>query len=304
MYPAASYAEYISPRYWPMWLMLGIMWLVVKLPFSWQLAMGKFIGWLLYKLARKRRHIAKTNIALCFPGESQPWRDELTKSTFKSYGMALIETANAWWANMSHFSNRYELIGAEHLHKALEQNKGVLVLGVHLVTIDFAGGLLGLNESIDVIYRRHKNPLFNAAMKRNREKHFARAVDRKDVRGILRRLKQNRPIWYAADQDYGRKHSVFAPLFGIPAASITALNRLAKWYGTPVLMVTHYRHADGKRYTVEFSDVLNNFPSDDDVKDATRVNQLVEQAIMRAPEQYLWLHRRFKTRPEGELRPY
>ena len=177
---------------------------------------------------------------------------------------------------------------------------------MHLSTLDFAGAALalGLRSEFDVMYRHNKNPLIETIMKRGREKHFPSAIERDDIRRVIRRLKQGATVWYGADQDYGIKHSVFAPFFGIQAASITAPSRLLKMTGANVLVMSHYRNPDTGRYRVVIAGMPDEYPTGDDVTDCTLYNQVVESCVARAPEQYWWLHRRFKTRPEGVRRPY
>lgn len=141
-------------------------------------------------------------------------------------------------------------------------------------------------------------------MRSRREKNFDCAHERQDIRNIIGSLKGGMAVWYAPDQDYGRRHSVFAPFFGVPAAMITATARFAKISGAPVVPFFQQRLDDGSGYKLRIMPALEGFPSGDDVADATRINKIIEEEILRQPEQYLWVHRRFKTRPEGEERPY
>ncbi len=296
--------EFRSPRYWPTWAGIGLLWLSARMPYPVQLGIGRSIGWLMYLFGRDRRHITAVNLRLCFPELSPEHRSQLVCKTFMSNGIGLIETAQAWFRGPEALRDRVELQGRENLDKALEQGKGAILLGAHFTTLDLGGALLSLYQDIDVMYRRHKNPLFDAVMKRGREKLYGAAFERKEVRGVLRSLKKNRAVWYAPDQDYGAKHSVFAPLFGISAATITGTTRFAQMSGAPVVPFSHFRKEDGSGYILRIHPALENFPTGDEVEDATRVNRWLEQEIRTHPDQYMWLHRRFKTRPPGELRPY
>ena len=187
---------------------------------------------------------------------------------------------------------------------AQAQGKGVLVIGIHFSTLDLGGALHSLFFPADVVYRPHNNPLFERFMTRARSRIFGQAIDRHDLRGAVRRIKAGHTVWYSPDQDFGRDVSVFAPLFGQQAATIRLTAKLARMTGAPVVPMMFHRNPDNATYTIESLPALENFPSDDEVADATKVNQFIEQAIRKHPEQYLWLHRRFKTRPEGDSGVY
>lgn len=298
-----NYADFWHPKYWTTWLGFCIAWLITRLPHRLQLHIGSCIGWIGFHLARSRRHIVEVNLSLCFPAFTAQERDRLVRKVFRSGGISLVETANAWLRDARDFLPLVSLTGLHHLEDALKQGKGVILLGMHFSTLDLCGAVLGTYVEFDVMYRRNKNRLLDLIMKKGREKNFPHAINRNDIRGILNSLKQGHAVWYGADQDYGRKHSVFVPFFGVQAASITATGRFAKITKSPLIVFTHYRNKDGT-YRIELSAPIENFPTGDKVADASLINQLVEQAILKQPDQYWWLHRRFKTRPEGESRPY
>jgi Kdo2-lipid IVA lauroyltransferase/acyltransferase len=293
-----------APRYWPTWVGIGAMRLTAALPLRFQFAIGRLLGAAFYRVARRRRHIASTNLELCFPELDAKQRQRLVRAVFRSTGIGAVETAIAYFRPLEPLKPRVEVEGIEHLNAAKAEGRGVILIGAHFATLDLAGGLLALFTDIDVMYRRSKNPVAEYVMRRGRHQHFEAVIERGDTRAVLRRLQANRTIWYAADQDYGRKHSVFAPFFGQPAAAITATSRLARFNGSPALFLSHFRDEASLTWSLHFSPILEGFPSGDDVADATRINALIEQEIRRHPEQYLWIHRRFKTRPEGEARPY
>lgn len=292
------------PRYWPTWLAISAMRVLAALPLRAQYALGKLLGAASYYVAPARRHIAATNLALCFPELSSTAQRRLLKDVFRSTGIAAVETAMAWFNDPERYRTRVTFEGLEHLREAQARGRGVVLIGAHFSTLDFAGALLSLEADIDIMYRRNKNPVIEQLMRRGRERLFTGVIERRDTRQTLRRLKQNRTIWYAADQDYGRKHSVFAPFFGQNAAAITATSRLARFNRSPALFMSHFRNEQDMTWSIHFSPVIEGFPSGDDIADATRINKIIETEIRRHPEQYLWLHRRFKTRPHGEARPY
>jgi Kdo2-lipid IVA lauroyltransferase/acyltransferase len=292
------------PYYWPMWLGLGLLYLISQLPITWQLPIGRGLGILGYYFLRQRRHIAQVNLQLCFPTFNKQQHIELLKKHFAALGMGIIETGMAWWMKEKKFQQLGVIEGAEHLEKALQQGRGVILLSAHFTTLEIAARLVGKRYKIHTLYREQKNRLFNFFMERARKRSVAAIIPRDDIRTIIKSLKNNIPIYYAADQDYGRKHSVFVPFFGIPAATITATTRLTNINHSPIVPVFHYRDNNSPHYRVVFYPALENFPSADLETDLTRVNQLIENAILVKPEQYLWTHRRFKTQPAGEKRPY
>lgn len=292
--------NFAHPRYWPTWLGIGAMRLGAWLPWRVKLALGKGIGLLAWRLAKRRRHITETNLRLCFPELNDAQQARLVRETFIANGIGLLETATGWCRDPEHLRHRATYQGYHHLAQAQAQGKGVLVVGIHFSTLDLGGALHSLFFPADVVYRPHNNPLFERFMTRARNRIFGQAIDRHDLRGVVRRLKAGHIVWYSPDQDFGRDASVFAPFFGIDAASIRLTAKIAKMTGAPVVPLMFHRNPDNRTYTIECQPALENFPSGDEVADATRINAFIEEAIRKHPEQYLWLHRRFKTRPEGE----
>ena len=296
--------EFLKPGYWPLWFGILLLWLVCFLPLRLRWAVGGGLGRLGMLLARRRRHIVQTNLRLCFPELDAGALDDLVRRNFISNGISIVETAVAWLRDAQNFAGITDVEGAHLLNEARNKGKGVLLLGMHLSTLDFAGSLLTSFCTLDVMYRRNNNNLIEAVMRRGRERNYPAAIEKDDIRQVVRRLRQGKVVWYAPDQDYGRRHSVFAPFFGIPAASITATARIVKMTDAEVVVYSHYRDLETGRYKLVFERLPGEFPTGDDVADCTLVNQMIEQAIRRTPDQYWWLHRRFKTRPEGEEMPY
>mgnify|MGYP001058438402 FL=1 len=293
--PLTPLRQFLGPRYWPTWLGLGVLWLIAHLPYRLQLGLGAVIGALAYRFAKRRRAICEENIALCFPELDVTARQQLIRDTFRANGIGVIEAAIAWSCDPERFRTRVRLEGGEHLRAAMAQGKGVLLIGGHYSTLELGGTLLSLFHPMNVTYRAHKNPLVEAVMTNSRAKHFARVIEREDVRQAMRSLKDGDALWFAPDQDYGAHHSVFVPFFGVEAATITATSRFARMNDSPVLMFSHTRLPDNSGYKLTLGPVLKGFPSGDDEADARRINDELEARIREYPEQYLWLHRRFKT---------
>ncbi|MEQ9395777.1 LpxL/LpxP family Kdo(2)-lipid IV(A) lauroyl/palmitoleoyl acyltransferase [Haliea sp.] len=294
------YSSYLHPRWWSTWLLLGLMWLLAQLPLRAQWWLGKGVGELAWRLIPRRRHIAEVNIRLCFPELSAPEQRALVRRAFHSNGIGILELGLAWFRKPEHFLRHTRVHGLEHVEAALQRGKGILALGGHYSSLDLCGTLVTCFIEADVMQRDHNNGLLNAVMTRARERHYGVALSARDLRGLLRRLRENRTVWYATDQDYGRKGIVFAPFFGIATASITATSRIAEHSGCAVLPFSHFRRSDALGYDIHFGAPLDDFPSGDDLADATLVNATIEREVRRHPDQYLWMHRRFKTRPAPE----
>jgi KDO2-lipid IV(A) lauroyltransferase len=293
-------SAFLSPKYWPTWLGLGLLALITFLPARLRFFCGDNIGRALYFLARERRYIVATNISLCFPELNQSEQEKLVKDCFMENGRGLVETLVGWFRNPKHFQHLLHFHNREVLDAALAKGKGVVLLGAHYTTLDFSANLVSLQIPFAVTYRPHKNALFDAFMLRGRLKNTNGVFDRYDIRGTIRHLKKNNIIWYAPDQDYGEDHAVYAPFFGNPAATITAANRLAKFNNSPIILVRHHRNDQTKRYEVEFYPFPEDYPTDDDIADATYMNQQLEKVIRLYPAQYMWTHKRFKTQAGGK----
>ena len=299
-------AAFFHPRFWLLWLGLGVLWLVVQLPYKVQLCIGRVLGAVMYRIAGDRRRIAARNLELCFPEKTAAERERLLKENFASTGIAFFEMAMSWWWSKPRLGKLAHVEGLEHLEQAQREGKGVILMAFHFTTLEIGAALLGQQHTIDGMYREHNNPLFDFIQRRGRERHNADslAVERDDVRGMLKLLRSGRAIWYAPDQDYGAKQSIFVPLFGIPAATVTATSKFAKLGKAKVVPFTQQRLADGSGYKLVIHAPLSDFPGESDEADCLRINQWVERAIRECPEQYLWAHRRFKTRPPGEPKLY
>lgn len=295
-------AALLRPKYWLTWLGFGLWYLLSLLPYRVQIRLGGWLGRVFYRFVSRRREIARCNIQLCFPQLSAQECDAMVRRVMDSIGIAFFETGMAWFWPVKRFQRWHRVEGVEHLERALQEGVGVVLMAMHFTHIDIGAKLMSLAFSIDGSYRPHNNPVYDFVQRYGRERFSrgGRALPREDVRGIVKALRSGRAIWYAPDQDYGPKHSVFVPFFGIPAATITATSQFARLGKAKVIPFTQTRCQDGSGYLVKVHAPIENYPSGDDEADALRINQVVEQCILEQPDQYLWVHRRFKTRPEGE----
>lgn len=294
-------SSFLHPRYWFTWIGVGILRLIASLPYSAQLFLGRRLGDLMRWALPKRRKTAHRNLELSFPELDESRRRGLLRKCFQSTGISVMETAFSWWGSEARLKKLYRLEGEEHLQSALQQGKGALLLGGHYTTLEISGRFLAFHtDDLQPIFKPARNPLFNAIMVASRSRLFDRLLSNREIRTIIRSLRSNKIVWYAPDQDFRRKQSVFAPFMGIQAWSLTTTSRLAKQSAAPVLPFYSERLPGNEGYLITIAPPLQDFPSGDDVADATQVNAAIERQVRKTPEQYLWLHRRFKTRPPGE----
>ncbi|HEB54811.1 MAG TPA: LpxL/LpxP family Kdo(2)-lipid IV(A) lauroyl/palmitoleoyl acyltransferase [Gammaproteobacteria bacterium] len=296
--------DYLGPRHWPTWLGLGLLRLCSNLPLPALRIIGNILGTLIYYLPTSQRRIATINIRLCFPELTPAEQRQRTRASLRATIVGLFESALAWWGSHERLQKLHRIEGLEYLRAAQKTGKGILLLGGHYTTLELGGRLISLYLNGTGIYKPAHNKLFEAVMAHARRKIFVDLIPSKSMRKIIRTLKQGKTCWYAPDQDFGRQGTVFAPFMGVPAASLTITARLAQLSDAVVLPFSSRRLPGNQGYVISLQAPLDNFPSGDDLADATRVNQVIENSIRRAPEQYLWLHRRFKTRPFGEPQLY
>lgn len=290
--------HFFHPKYWLTWFGVAILYIISWLPYRVQLILGANIGRLLYKIAKRRRNIALRNIQLCFPELSANEQEHLLRKNFEATGIALFESSIGWWWPQWRLKKLCHYQGLEHIEEARKSGKGVLMITIHMMCIEIGCRVFAQKYPSVAFYRPHNNDLMEYFQYHGRARDNRYLIGAKNVKGLLNALKDNELCFYLPDQDYGRRRSVFVPFFAQPeTCTTTGTTLFAKESGCTVLLVTPERLDNGKGYLVNVSPVLDNYPSGDDTADAARLNRLVEEAIMRAPEQYLWLHRRFKTRP-------
>lgn len=293
----------LGPRTWPTWLGVATMALLARLPWSLQRWLGRGLGALLRGLMASRRRIAQRNLALCFPEWDGAARDALVKAHFAALGIGVFEFARAWWGSIAPMRDGLRIEGLQHLQQARADGRGVIVISGHFTTLEICGRLLCDHVPLAGMYRPHASAAMEWAVKRGRLRYAAAMFSRDELRPAIRHLKDGGLLWFAPDQDTRRGDSVFVPFFGLPASSLTSTHQLARLSGACVIAFAHERRGDGG-YTLRLSQVLTDVPSRDAVTDTAQVMTAIETMVRAAPAQYLWIHRRFKRRPDGDDDPY
>lgn len=296
---------HLRPRFWSVWATLLGLRLLATLPFRVLLPLGRVLGSVLFHASPGRREIARINLRLCFPGLDDAAREQLLRANFESLGIAVCETAMAFFWGDRRLAPLAHVEGIENLRAALARGKGVILMTCHMTHLELSGHLLALQETISLMYREHKNPLMDEVIRASRAARAHDTVERNDVRAMIRELRRGHAVWYAPDQNYGGTTQVaFVPFFGIPALTVTTTGRLATMTGAAVVPFFPARLDDGSGYRIRLLPALEGFPGGEDLADTRHVMTMIEDAVREAPEQYLWVHRRFKTRPPGEAKIY
>jgi len=293
--------SFLLPKYWLTWLGVIILYSISWLPYKLQLAMGRALGRLLLKIGSSRKKVALKNLELCFPDMTAAERQRILKVNFENTGIALFETGMGWWWPDWRIKRKFTVTGIEHFEKAKQEGKGVLLLTVHYLSAEIIGRGIGHAHPLVIFYRPHNNPLMEFFQFRGRGRSNKYMLGKRDVKGLIKALRDKESCLYLPDQDYGRNRSLFVPLFAVKdAATTTGTLIFARQKETVTMMMLPKRNDDGSGYTLEMTPALEGFPTENDENDVIRVNQEVEKAILRKPEQYMWLHRRFKTRPNED----
>jgi KDO2-lipid IV(A) lauroyltransferase len=291
----------LNPRNWPTALGCLLLWLCVRvLPISYLQGIGRGMGRAAGRLQAQRRVVAQHNLEGCFPELPDDERRRLLDANLESVGIGLMETGLALWGDRASLLAHIDVQGQEHLEQARAAGNGVLVLMAHYTMVELACRVA--NEISDprifLLGRRNNQPLLDLLINRARLRHAQGTLEKKDLKGLLRALKRNQAVFYAPDQDFNY-NSVFAPFFGIPASTVTATADIARRSGALVVPLW-CRRSDQGRYQLHFEAAWEDFPGDDQIADASRINRWIQDHVRSAPEQYLWVHRRFKTRPPGD----
>lgn len=286
-----------SPTLWPTWAGVWVFRQCSRLPWRMQVRLGKLIGRLAYHVVRLRRKITMVNLQLCFPEKTPSERQALAIAHYESMGIGIFETGMAWWAPGQSLPP-FEVIGREHLDAASKDGRGVLLLTAHFTTLEICGRYFVDHIPMGGLYREPDNRVIAHEMFKHRVAKLEPAIPVDDLRGLLKALKNGATIWYAPDQGKKSKFASILPFFGVPALTNTATSRISQMTGAAVVPFFGFRMPDGS-YRLEILPALENFPTADADADAVRINHLIEGQILKAPEQYFWMHRRFKRRGKG-----
>ncbi|WP_331458493.1 LpxL/LpxP family Kdo(2)-lipid IV(A) lauroyl/palmitoleoyl acyltransferase [Aliidiomarina indica] len=296
---------FLHPKFWPTWVMVGFLYLLSWLPFRLQIALGKGLGWLLYKIMPKRVAVARRNLELCFPEMSESEREALLRENFANNGVALFETGMAWWWPDWRMRRKLQVEGWEHIEHAEAAGKGVFLLLFHFLCLEVHARVFGLMKPSVGLYRPHNNDLMEYLQTRGRSRSNKFMIQRKDVRSMLASLDQGEVAGYLPDQDYGRNRAVYVPLFHVPdACTTTGTTIFAAGANCETLISTCERLPGNQGYRLKVYPPKHPIPSGNETKDAEHVNLEVERAIRAMPAMYMWVHRRFKTRPSDDLDSY
>ena len=296
--------DFMAPRYWPLWIAFGILRLISMLPIRWTQAVGNGLGLLVYRLVPSRRRVACINIRQAYPDFDETQIRALNIASFKSLGVSVFEFALAWWRDRDYMRSICKVEGKQHLDNALAEGKGVILLTGHFTTLEIGAMLIGLYTPLNGVYKKAHNPMFNAFMAHYRSTYGEELIENKNVRALLRGLRRGRATWFAPDQDFADQDIVFTPFLGGIASTLTATARMSEMTGAKVVPFYPQRLERGKGYRLVILPALKDFPTDDIEKDSARINKAIEDMVYANPEQYGWVHKRFKHRPPGEAPIY
>lgn len=294
---ASEQAKLWLPQHWPMWFAVGVLWLLDKLPWPEKRLLARGLGWFIFNALTIRRRVVFTNLRLCFPQLSVQQISVLARAHYDALALGVFEVCAGWWAKKEDLPP-HRVVGLEHLQNALARGHGAILLTAHFTTLELCGRMMAETAAMGGLYRDPNNPVVAHLMRGQRERHMSVAVHFDDLRGLVRALRAGHPIWYAPDQGKRSKSSEILPFFGVPAITNTATSKIAEMTGAPVVPYFAKREADHS-YTLTVLPPLENFPTADAAADAVRINHLIEDHIRAAPEQYFWVHKKFKARGPG-----
>ncbi len=283
---------------------LGLIWLLHWLPLALLAPLGRAAGLLLYALAGERRSVVLTNLRLCFPDLREPQRVQLARNHFAVFTRSLLEHGILWWGSRERVLRMVRVEGLEHWLAVRE--RPVIWLSPHFVGLDMGGIRLTAEFPLVSVYSKQKNPVFEAVLLHGRTRLGPTELySRQDgIRPVAKAIKKGLPFYYLPDMDFGERDSMFVPFFGVPAATITGLARIAAMTGAVVVPAVTTQLPGGDGYVLRFYPAWDHYPGGDLAADTRRMNAFIEERVREMPEQYYWLHKRFKTRPPGEQKIY
>ncbi len=288
------------PALLPTWLVVFLLFCLSKLPMPVKQSWGEKLGKLLHRKLKGRVKVCRKNIDGCFPELSDAEKSDLVEETFVACSKGFMETTHVWWNDVQPYIDNLIINGKEHLEEAQKRGKGILLIGGHFSIFDIALPFVASQlKKPGYMYRPNNNPVVDRMIEQGRHRYTdIESFDKRQLKDMIQFMKEGGEVWYAPDQDFGRKCEVFVPFFGISTGCITAPSWIARESGASVIHVSQYRHPNGQ-YEISFSPIFEGF-GDNPAKDAADWNVALEAAIRRYPSQYLWLHKRFKTRQEGD----
>jgi len=283
---------------------LGLVWLLRLLPLALLAPLGRGLGFLLYLLGRERREVVLTNLRLCFPQWTEAERTRVARAHFKAFGRSVLEHGILWWSSKERVQRLVKVEGLENYLAVAD--RPVIWLAPHFIGLDMGGVRISTEYKGVSVYSRQKDPAFDAVLYHGRTRFVMPELysRQEGVRSVIKAVRRGIPFYYLPDMDFGSKDSVFVPFFGVLAATITGLSRIARLSGAVVVPAVTRQLPGAAGYVLTYYPAWRDFPSDDAAADAQRMNAFIEERVLEMPEQYYWLHKRFKTRPEGEPRFY
>jgi len=283
-------------------LFVGLLWLLHGLPLRVLAPMGEAFGMLLYMLVGHRRKVVLTNLSRAFPELSEESVRALAKAHFRLLGRSLLERGILWWAPPERLDTLMHVRGDARVRELIEAGTPVILLVPHFLGLDMGGAATTRRFDIVSIYARQRDKVIDHWLYHGRSRFGDQMLLPRDesIRSVVKAMKAGRPFYYLPDMDHGRKESIFVPFFGIPTATITGLPRFARMAGAKVVPVVTRILPGGGGYEVSMGEPWADYPSGDVAADVARMNAWIEATVRTMPEQYYWVHRRFKTRPEGE----
>ncbi len=293
-------SKFLHPRYWPTWLGLAVVRLLAFLPLPILAVFGNVIGELTYYLFGSRRKITMRNLSACFPD----WPDEKIKSTtkqcFRLIGQSVFFSGIGWWASPKRLNRLVSVTQRRHYDQALAEGKNIILLAPHFCALEFGGLVLSQERPMITMYQNTKNRLVDKFVKQGRGRFDGVLVERKEpLRNLIKLIRKGYPFYYLPDQD-ARGKGIFAPFFGVQASTIPFLGKFAAMSNAVVIPISTKILPWGKGFEVRLGAPLENYPSGNELIDTTAMNKAIEDVVAPMPEQYFWVHKRFKTRPEGE----
>jgi KDO2-lipid IV(A) lauroyltransferase len=283
-------------------LAVFLLWLLHGLPLPLLAAIGRGLGWALFRVAGRRRRIVEINLSLCFPELDDTQRRRLAQAHFQVLARSMLERGMLWWSRPERLQRLIRVEGADTIRELLDAGRPIMLLAPHFVGLDAGGVGIAMRFDCASLYAEQSSKVFNRLLYQGRKRFGDQLLLSRDenLRTIVRAMKAGRPFYYLPDINFRTRDSIFVPFFGIPAATVSGLSRLAKLTGAAVVPCATRMLPGGQGYVVEVGQAWDNYPTDDVEADTRRMNVWIEEAVRTMPEQYYWVHRRFKTRPAGE----